>query len=170
MKIIGFSKINGEVKMVLKGDSSLLVNRKPFFIPEWSEKVCMTPCIVLRVCKLGKNIGQRFANRYYDAIAHGINMQASDLLERNDWTRAWDFDYSMVVGTFMDTNIDQWQQIDNQLVISRDKAIQYASEVMTIRQGDMIYIDRDVSPRILQREEVIAEYIDNQEVLYCKIK
>lgn len=170
MKIIGFSKINGEVKMVLKGDSSLLVNRKPFFIPEWSEKVCMTPCIVLRVCKLGKNIGQRFANRYYDAIAHGINMQASDLLERNDWTRAWDFDYSMVVGTFMDTDIDQWQQIDNQLVISRDKAIQYASEVMTIRQGDMIYIDRDVSPRILQREEVIAEYIDNQEVLYCKIK
>lgn len=170
MKIIGFSKINGEVKMVLKGDSSLLVNRKPFFIPEWSEKVCMTPCIVLRVCKLGKSIGPRFAYRYYDAVAHGINMQASDFLGQNDWTRAWDFDYSMVVGTFTDTSIDLWQHIDNQLVISRDKAIQYASEVMTIRQGDMIYIDRDVSPRILQREEIIAEYIDNQEVLYCKIK
>lgn len=154
--------------MVLKGDSSLLVNRKPFFIPEWSAEVCMTPCIVLRICKLGKNIGTRFAYRYYNAIAHGINMQATDFLSQNDWTRAWDFDYSMVVGTFL--NIDQWQHIDNQLVISRDEAIQYASEVMTIRQGDMIYIDYNVPTRILQREETIAEYIDNQEVLYCKIK
>ena len=51
MKIIGFSEINGAVQMVLKCDSSMLVNRKPFFIPDWSQDVRVTPCVVLRVSR-----------------------------------------------------------------------------------------------------------------------
>jgi len=170
MKIIGFSKVAGEVKMVLKGDSSLLVNRKPFFVPDWSEDVRMTPCIVLRISRLGKNIGVRFANRYYDGVAYGLNMQAADFVVKGDWTRGWAFDYSMVVGTFTEATAEVWHNVNKQLVISCEEAIRMGSEVMTIRQGDMIYIDCDVPPRTLQREEVITQSIDNQEVLYCKIK
>ena len=68
--------------MVLKGDSSLLVNRKPFFIPDWSSDVRMTPCVVLRVSRLGKHVSARFASRYYDAVAPGLNMQAADMTVR----------------------------------------------------------------------------------------
>lgn len=170
MKIIGFSKVADEVKMVLKGDSSLLVNRKPFFVPDWSEDIKVTPCIVLRVSRLGKNIGVRFADRYYDGVAYGLNMQAADFVAKGDWTRGWAFDYSMVVGTSTETAADVWQDVNKQLVISCEDAVRLASEVMTIRQGDMIFIDYDVPPRTLQREEVITRSIDNREVLYCKIK
>ena len=62
----------------MKGDSSLLVNRKPFFIPDWSEDVRMTPCVVLRVSRMGKNIAARFASRYYDAFNFGILLYGSD--------------------------------------------------------------------------------------------
>ena len=41
---------------------------------------------------------------------------------------------------------------------------------MTIRQGDLIFIDRDVIARNLEREEVITYEIDNNELLYCKVK
>ena len=170
MKIIGFTNINTATRMVLKGDSSLLVNRKPFFVPDWSNEVNANPCIVLRVSRLGKNIQPKFAARYYDAIALGLNIHADDACRAGDLTQAYAFDYSMVVGTYLETDNAYWQDIDTKTVISCAEAVHRASEVMTIRQGDLIFIDYNVTPRPLIREEVITEHIDNQEVLYCKIK
>lgn len=152
--------------MVMKGDSSLLVNRKPFFIPDWSDDVCMTPCVVLRVSRLGKNIAARFANRYYDAVALGLNMQALDLVASGDWTRGWAFDYSLVVGSFVSPEVLQ----EYSTIISADEAIEQVSRVMTIRQGDMIYIDTNVEARKLVRDEVVCVQKENNELLYCKIK
>ena len=166
MKIIGFSKIENEVKMVLKCDSSLLVNRKPFFIPDWSSDIRMTPCMVLRVCKLGKNIASRFAHRYFDAIAPGLNMQATDWLAKGDSVRGWAFDYSLPMGSFVETM--QWPPTNT--IISYEDAIQRASEVMTLRQGDLIFIDCEVEARPLEKEEVLTYKLNNNELLYCKIK
>jgi hypothetical protein len=41
---------------------------------------------------------------------------------------------------------------------------------MTIRQGDLIYIQRAVAPRKVEKEDVIRVEIDGKEKLYCKIK
>ena len=41
---------------------------------------------------------------------------------------------------------------------------------MTIRQGDLLFVDYNIPPRSVERDEIITESIDNQEVLYCKIK
>lgn len=166
MKIIGFCKIENEVKMVLKCDSSLLVNRKPFFIPDWANDVRMTPCVVLRICKLGKNIAPRFAHRYFDSIAPGVNIQAADWLAKGDSVRGWAFDYSLPMGTFVEQ--EKWQTTN--LVISYEEAIHRASEVMTLRQGDLIFIDYEVESRPLEKEEVLTYKLDNDELLYCKIK
>ena len=94
--------------MVLKGDSSLLVNRKPFFIPDWSEDIRMTPCIVLRVSRMGKHIGTRFAHRYYDAVAMGLNLYAADYLNKGDWTRAFGFDGSLPLGSWLE--VEAWKR------------------------------------------------------------
>lgn len=165
MKIICFSKIGDTIQMVLKGDSSLLVNRKPFFIPDWSTDVRMTPCVVLRVSRLGKNIGSRFANRYYDSVALGVNIIAADYVAQGDWVRGFAFDYSLPVGEFAPIE----QPIEG-LVLDIDTAVEIASKVMTIRQGDLIVVDRDIAARALLPEEVIREEKDGKEVLYCKIK
>ena len=165
MKIVGFSQISGEVKMVLKCDSSLLVNRKPFFIPDWSEDIRMTPCVAIRVSRLGKNIGTRFASRYYDAIAPAVNICAVDALAGGDEVKAWAFDYSLPMGKFVD--LSQWQE---ETIMSFDEAIHRVSEIMTIRQGDLIFVDCNVASRPLVKEEVIVVNHDEQELLYCKIK
>ena len=51
------------------------------------------------------------------------------------------------------------------LIISPEEAVARASEVMTIRQGDLIYIHQINGSRIVQEEDVIEA-----EGLYCKVK
>ena len=93
MKIIGFIYRNGKAEMVLKGDSCLLNGRKPFFVPDWTNEVGVTDCIILRVCRLGKEIAPKFADRYYDAIAPGADFIAMDRVQElqaagRPWTSA----------------------------------------------------------------------------------
>ena len=174
--------------MVLKGDSSLLNNRKPMFIPDWTHDLRFTPCIVLRVCRLGKNIAARFSNRYYDAIAPGADFVAHDVLaEARDkgcsWLRATAFDYSLAVGEFDTDTTDMvytWSLAhsdetetpfhSDELVISPEEAIHRVSEIMTIRQGDLIYIHKKIDARTICTNEILRATANQEEKLYCKIK
>ena len=172
MKIIGFVYDEGKTEMVLKGDSCLLNNRKPMFVPDWTQELGVTECLVLRVSRLGKGIARKFASRYYDAVAAGADFTAMDMLREakakgEPWTEAIAFDYSLAVGKWIMDN-GQWT-MDN-LVLHPDEAIVEASKVMTIRQGDLIYIQKRCAPRPVQKEEVIRIETEGEEQLYCKIK
>ena len=57
-----------------------------------------------------------------------------------------------------------------ELVLSPEEAISEASKVMTIRQGDLIYIQKKCAPRRVEKEDIIRKEIDGEEKLYCKIK
>ena len=172
MKIIGFVYHNGSTEMVLKGDSCLLNGRKPFFMPDWSEAIGVTPCMILRVSRLGKEIAPKFADRYYDAVAPGEDFVALDILREAEetgkpWTKALAFDYSLAIGEWI-LDIGHWT-LDN-LVLSPEEAIAEASKVMTIRQGDLIYIQAKQDPKPVQKEDVLRVEIEGEEKLYCKIK
>ncbi len=174
MKIIGFIYRNGGAEMVLKGDSCLLNGRKPFFVPEWSQEIGVTPCMILRVSRLGKEIAPKFASRYYDAVAPGEDFIAMDKARElaaagKPWTPAIAFDYSLAIGEWMDKG-DRLKVIGDRLLMSPEEAIEQASKVMTIRQGDLIYIQAEQAPRLVQKEEIITVEVDGEEKLYCKIK
>jgi len=160
--------------MVLKGDSCLLNGRKPFFIPEWSQEIGVTPCLILRVSRLGKEIAYKFAERYYDAVAPGEDFIALDIAREaqqagKPWTKALAFDYSLAIGEWMDKG-DRLKVIGDRLLMSPEEAIEAASKVMTIRQGDLIYIQAMQAPRKVQKEEILRIEVDGEEKLYCKIK
>ena len=171
MKIIGFVYNNGETEMVLKGDSCLLNGRKPFFMPDWTKEVGVTPCMILRVSRLGKEIAVKFSDRYYDAVAPGEDFIALDVAQElatagKPWTKALGFDYSLAIGEWM--NSGDWTL--DQLVLTPEEAIALASKVMTIRQGDLIYIQTKQAPRPVQKEEILSTEVNGEEKLYCKIK
>lgn len=172
MKIIGFIHSEKGHEMVLKGDSCLLNGRKPFFIPDWSNEIGVTPCLILRVSRLGKEIAPKFADRYYDAIAPGEDFVALDILreaqaEGKPWTKALAFDYSLAIGDWV---TGYGLRVTEDYVLTPEEAIAEASKVMTIRQGDLIYIQVDRAPRNVQKEEIIRVEVDGEEKLYCKIK
>jgi len=159
--------------MVLKGDSCLLNGRKPLFMPDWTNELGMTECIILRVSRLGKEIAPKFANRYYDAVAPGADFIAMDLAREaqatgQPWTQAIAFDYSLAIGEWMEPSAVSFQP--SEWLISPEEAIAEASRVMTIRQGDLIYIQRKQAPQPVHKEQVIRMETDGKETLYCKIK
>ena len=157
--------------MVLKGDSCLLNGRKPFFVPDWTKEIGVTPCLILRVSRLGKEIAYKFADRYYDAVAPGEDFVAIDKLRElqaqgKPWTQALAFDYSLAIGEWL----DKGQRTMDNLILSPEQAIEQASKVMTIRQGDLIYIQAARAPQKVQKEDIISVEVDGEEKLYCKIK
>ena len=160
--------------MVLKGDSCLLNGRKPLFVPDWTQELGVTECVILRVSRLGKEISLKFADRYYDAYAPGADFIAMDKAreaqqEGRPWTESIAFDYSLAIGEWIEGPSDKGQST-KELVLSPEEAIVEASRVMTIRQGDLIYIQYKQAPRTVQKEEIIRVEIDGEEKLYCKIK
>ena len=95
-----------EPVIFLKADSALLNQGKPFFVPDWSERVDYEAELVVRICRLGKGIPQRFAHRYYDAVTVGIDFTARDMQQQArgeglPWTICKGFDGSAVVGQFV---------------------------------------------------------------------
>ena len=176
MKIIGFVYHNGSTEMVLKGDSCLLNGRKPFFMPDWTNEVGVTDCIILRVSRLGKEISPKFAHRYYDALTPGADFIALDVAREaqqagKPWTKAIAFDYSLAIGEWINNDeMSAAELLNDELIISPEEAIAQASKVMTIRQGDLIYIQVKQAPRRVEKEEIIRVEINGEEKLYCKIK
>ena len=176
--------------MVLKGDSCLLNGRKPMFIPDWTAELGATECLILRVSRLGKEIAPKFANRYYDAVAPGVDFIALDKAREAQaaglpWTTALAFDYSLAIGEwgeayprmFYDRPLDAQSSRalhpegkGEEWLMSPEEAIAQASKVMTIRQGDLIYIQKKQAPRVVHKEDIIRKEIDGEEKLYCKIK
>lgn len=174
MKIIGFVYHDGETEMVLKGDSCLLNGRKPLFIPDWTTDLGVTECLILRVSRLGKEIAPKFASRYYDAVAPGADFVAQDVLREvqsagRPWTQALGFDYSLAIGEWSEVQSEKVQST-KEWVMTPEEAIAEASRVMTIRQGDLIYIQRRQAPRTVHKEDIIRIEINGEEKLYCKIK
>ena len=180
MKIIGFIYRDGSPEMVLKGDSCLLNGRKPMFIPDWTNELGVTDCMILRVSRLGKEIAPKFASRYYDAVAPGADFIALDIAREaqangRPWTKAIDFDYSLAVGEWMEIGdwkleIGDWKLEIGDWLMTPEEAVAEASKVMTIRQGDLIYIQAKQAPKVVHKEEVICKQIGGEEKLYCKIK
>jgi len=68
-----------EPVIFLKADTALLKDHKPFFIPDHLGSIEYEAEVVVRICRLGKNIPQRFAHRYYDAYTVGIDFTAREM-------------------------------------------------------------------------------------------
>lgn len=68
--------------LMLATDSSIAVNGKPVFLPEISERWQACVMVAYRISRLGKSIPERFATRYYDAIAAAVRLLPLDLIDR----------------------------------------------------------------------------------------
>ena len=99
---VPFSK--PEVPVIFtKADSALLKDHKPFFIPDHLGRVEYETEIVVRICKLGKTVAERFAPRYYDAVTVGIDFTAREMQQKLrreglPWELCKGFDGSAALG------------------------------------------------------------------------
>ena len=157
---LGHTQIDQEPVIFMKPDSAILKDGKPFFVPDFSNEVHYETEVVVRICRLGKNIAPRFAHRYYDAVTVGIDFTARDLQRKfreagNPWELCKGFDNSAVIGDFVSVN--KFKDIQNlkfhldidgntvqqgntaDMLFKIDDIIAYVSRFMTLKIGDLLF-------------------------------
>jgi 2-keto-4-pentenoate hydratase/2-oxohepta-3-ene-1,7-dioic acid hydratase in catechol pathway len=149
-----------EPTIFMKSDSSLLKDGKPFFIPDFSSEIHYETELVVKIDRLGKNIAERFAHRYYSEVTVGIDFTARDLQNRLreqglPWEISKSFDNSAAIGEFipkeeageiqcisfgLDINGNRVQSGNTaDMLFSVDKIIAYVSKLFTLKIGDLIF-------------------------------
>ncbi|MBB4035713.1 2-keto-4-pentenoate hydratase/2-oxohepta-3-ene-1,7-dioic acid hydratase in catechol pathway [Dysgonomonas hofstadii] len=148
--------------LFMKPDTALLVaDKHDFYIPDFSSDIHYEAEIVVRIDKMGKNIAERFAHRYYNEITIGIDFTARDIqseLKKKSlpWEISKAFDNSAAVGIFVSKDhfgknineLDFHLDIDaktvqtgntSDMIHPVDKIIAYASRFFTLKTGDLIF-------------------------------
>lgn len=174
-----------------KADSSLLKDGKPFFLPEEMGRVDYETELVVRICKLGKSIPQRFAHRYYDAVTVGIDFTARELQQRlraegKPWDLCKGFDGAAVIGQWvdiakfrdiqaihfhLDINGHTVQQgCSSDMLFKVDEIIAYISRYFTLKTGDLLYTGTPVGVGPVHINDHLTGWIDDRKVLEFNVK
>lgn len=175
-----------------KPDTALLRDNAPFYYPDFSTDVHHEVELVLRICKEGKNIEEKFAHKYYDAIGIGIDFTARDLQQKAKtkglpWDIAKGFNGSapisnkfIPVGEFKDLkNINFSLKVDDIIrqqgntslvLFNFDHIIMYLSRFFTLRTGDLIFTGTPKGVGPVKVGNVLSAYIENEKLLEFEIK
>lgn len=174
-----------------KADSALLKDRKPFFVPDWCECVDFGGELVVRICRLGKCIPERFAHRYYDALTVGVGFTARDVLEKLraaglPWEKAKGFDGSAAIGQWvdkaafrdvqslcfhLDVNGHTVQEgFTGDMLYSIDSQIAHISRYFTLKTGDIIFTGAPVPALKVSIDDHLEGYVADRKVLEFNCK
>jgi 2-keto-4-pentenoate hydratase/2-oxohepta-3-ene-1,7-dioic acid hydratase in catechol pathway len=175
-----------------KPDTAVIRNNGPFYYPEFSKDVHHEVELVLRICKEGKSIQEKFASKYYDAIAVGIDFTARDLQQKaKEKGLPWDIakgfngsaplsDKFILVSDFKDLkninfslsiNGEVRQQGNTSLMLfDFDYIISYLSKFFTLRTGDLIFTGTPKGVGPVKVGDRLAAYIENEKLLEFDVK
>lgn len=180
-----------EPLIFMKPDTALLRENRPFYYPSFSNDIHYEVELIIKISKIGKNIQQKFAHKYYDTISLGIDFTARDLQQKckekgHPWERAKAFDSSALIGAFKkkedyknlnDLNFSlkkngEIVQIGNtnDMIFKIDELISYISQFYTLKIGDLIYTGtpEGVGPVILG--DRLEGFIEDEKIFHTTIK
>ena len=174
-----------------KADSALLKNHKPFFIPDFMGQVDYETELVVRICKLGKTVPERFAHRYYDAVTVGIDFTAREIqrklkAEGHPWDICKGFDGSAAIGEwvpverFRDIQAIHFQLDINGRTVQEgcssdmlyrvDEIISYISQFFTLKTGDLLYTGTPAGVGPVHIDDHLQGYLEDCKVLDFRCK
>jgi 2-keto-4-pentenoate hydratase/2-oxohepta-3-ene-1,7-dioic acid hydratase in catechol pathway len=174
-----------------KADSALLKPGKPFFVPDHWGRIDYEAEVVVRICRLGKNISQRFAHRYYDAVTVGIDFTARDLQREasqngQPWTICKGFDGSAAIGEWvdiakfrnvqalhfhLDKNGETVQEgCTSDMFYGVDEIIAYISQFFTLKTGDLLYTGTPAGVGPVQIGDHLDGWLEDRKVLDLNCK
>ncbi|MFN6947206.1 MAG: fumarylacetoacetate hydrolase family protein [Cytophagaceae bacterium] len=181
----------GEPIIFTKPDTALLKNDAPFYHPSFSDNIHFEVELLIRICKEGKNIQEKFASKYYDAIGIGIDFTARDLQQKAKeeglpWALAKGFNGSAPVSSFilkedfndignlnfhLLVNGEKKQDSNSsEMIFSFDKIISYISQFITLKQGDIIFTGTPEGVDKINIGDVLEAFIENKKLLTVEIK
>lgn len=170
----------------LKPDTAVLKDNKPFYLPDFSDDVHYELEVVLKICKEGKHIAEKFAANYYDEIGLGIDFTARDIQSKHKekglpWELAKAFDNSAPISTF--TSKSEFEDLYNlnfelkvngesrqkghtkDLLFSFEKIISFVSQYITLKKGDLIFTGTPEGVGKINKGDKLEAWLEGKQLL-----
>lgn len=188
-------ELNNEVPakpvIFMKPKSALLLPGKPFYYPEFTDNIHYECELVVKICKNGKYIREKFAHKYYDAVSLGIDFTARDLQEELKskglpWELAKAFDGSAAVGEFIpitpDTNLNdlQFELRKNgervqagdtkNMIYTVNEIIEFVSQYISVNIGDLIFTGTPAGVGPITVYDKLDGYLGGEHLLHVDIR
>ena len=142
----------------MKPESALLRTRD-FFYPKFTNNLHYECEIVLKIDKVGKNIDEKFAHKYYSSCTLGLDFTARDIQQNCKekglpWEIAKSFDQSAPLSKIWIPIKNKEEEIkfelekngeivqkgtSHSMIFTFDQIIAYVSKFITLKKGDLIY-------------------------------
>ena len=175
----------------MKPGTALLPKNNPFVYPSFSKDVHHEVEVVLKINRLGKHIDEKYAHKYYNEIAIGVDFTARDIQEQCKknglpWEKAKAFDGSAPTSKFV--NIDQFNDINNlnfslqingnqkqkgntqDMIFNFNQIIAYISKFVTLKIGDLIYTGTPEGVGSVKIDDKIECFIEDKNLLHFNVK
>jgi 2-keto-4-pentenoate hydratase/2-oxohepta-3-ene-1,7-dioic acid hydratase in catechol pathway len=188
-------ELNNEVPdkpvFFMKPDSALVISNRPFFYPEFSQDVHHELEVVIRINRLGRSIEEKYAHRYFNELALGVDFTARDLQAEQKkkglpWEIAKGFDYSAPVSDFyplekfgdihklnfhLDLNGKTVQEGNTALMIfSFEKIIAYVSRFMSLKTGDLIFTGTPAGVGPVAINDRLEAFLEGEKLMDFPVK
>ncbi|WP_103864996.1 fumarylacetoacetate hydrolase family protein [Aquimarina sp. I32.4] len=175
----------------IKPDTSILLKKQPFFIPDFSDDVHHEIEVLVKINRVGKHIDKKFAHKYYNEIGLGIDFTARDLQSELKekglpWEKAKAFDGAAVIGKwvskkefedvdaidfYLEKNGDVVQKGNTRFMLWKiDELIEYVSKYFTLKIGDIIFTGTPAGVGAVNPNDILSGYINNQQFFSIKVK
>ncbi|MFA6404078.1 MAG: fumarylacetoacetate hydrolase family protein [Salinivirgaceae bacterium] len=180
-----------EPVIFLMPETALIKKNQPFFYPDFSNDVHYEVELVLKINRLGKNISEKFAHRYFDEIGIGIDFTARDLqneLKKKGlpWEKSKGFDGAAPIGKFLTKeSLSDVQNISfslekngelvqngnsKDMIFSFDAIIAHVSKFFTLKIGDLIFTGTPAGVGPVKIGDELIAKIEGQELLKLHVK
>lgn len=175
-----------------KPDTAIHKKNHSFYIPTFTEDLHFETELVVKICKVGKNISKKFAHTYYNEIGLGIDFTARDIQAKCKekgwpWERAKAFDSSAVISNsfihkseFESVNAIPFHLLLNDkkvqdgnskdMIFDIDELIVEISKVFTIKTGDLLYTGTPAGVGKVNPEDFLEGYIGDVKMFELRVK
>jgi len=181
-----------EPVIFLKPDTSILLKKQPFFIPDFSNDVHYEVEVLVKINRVGKYIEEEYAHKYYNEIGLGIDFTARDLQQKLKdkglpWEKAKGFDGAAVIGekwmdknSFSNLNNINFSLLKNNEPVQTgntsdmlwkiDEIISYISKYFTLKIGDIIFTGTPEGVGKVEVNDVLTGLIEEKQLFSIQVK
>lgn len=175
-----------EPVIFLKPETAILYHNAPFFYPDFSTDIHHEVEVLVKINRVGKNIEERFAHKYYDEIGLGIDFTARDLQTKLKakglpWELAKAFNGSAPVSEFVPkTEFSDLQNLNFGLAINGetrqesntslmlfgiDFLISFVSRYFLLQKGDILFTGTPKGVGPVQISDQLVGTLEGRELL-----
>lgn len=175
----------------LKPETAVPLKNEPFFYPDFSTDIHHEVEVLVKINRVGKNIDEKFAHKYYDEIGVGIDFTARDVQSKLKakglpWELAKAFNGSAPISPFipktdfsdlnninfrLDVNGETRQQGNTSLMLFKiDYLIAFVSRYFLLQKGDVLFTGTPKGVGPVQVGDTLTAYLEDRKMLEIGVK